>query len=151
MSDNAVTADISIDAPVSEVWDAALDPGRLGEWVTIHKKLDTADDGPPHEGMHMKQSLVLRGAPFKVSWELTECRDQEFAKWEGRGPARSYARTEYTFTENASGGTDFHYVNEFKAPGGPLGKVASRALVGGLPKREAEKSLARLKELLEKK
>lgn len=150
MSDDAVTADITIHAPVEEVWDAALDPNRLGEWVTIHKKLEEADEGPPREGMRMKQSLVLRGASFKVSWELTECRENEFAKWEGRGPARSYARTEYTFTPNGDGGTEFHYVNEFKAPGGPLGRAASKALVGGLPRREAEKSLAQLKELLEK-
>lgn len=149
MSD-AVTADITIDAPVSEVWDTVLDPQRLSEWVTIHKKLEEADDGPPREGTHMKQSLTLRGASFKVSWELTECREHEFAKWEGRGPARSYARTEYTFTKNADGGTDFHYVNEFKAPGGALGKAASKALVGGLPRREAEKSLAQLKQLLER-
>ncbi len=150
MSDDAVTADITINAPVSEVWDAVMDPQRFGDWVTIHKKLVEADDGPPREGMRMKQSLTLRGASFKVSWELTECKHQKFAKWEGRGPARSYARTEYSFTENGDGGTDFHYVNEFKAPGGPLGKAASKALVGGLPKREAEKSLAQLKKLLEK-
>ena len=150
MSDDAVTADITIDAPVNEVWDAALDPDRLGEWVTIHKKLIEADAGPPREGMTMKQCLSLRGASFKVTWQLTECREQEFAKWEGKGPVGSYARTEYAFTENGDGGTDFHYVNEFKAPGGLLGKAAGRALVGGLPRREAEKSLKQLKALLEK-
>ena len=46
----------------------------------------------------------------------------ECAVWEGRGPVRSHARTEYHLTENGDGGTDFHYVNEFKAPGGPLGQ-----------------------------
>ena len=55
---------------------------------------------------------------------------------------RSYARTEYHLSADGDGGTDFHYVNEFKAPVGPLGKAAPQALVGGLPKREAEKSLA---------
>jgi uncharacterized protein YndB with AHSA1/START domain len=149
MSD-AVTADITIDAPVEEVWNTALDPHRLHEWVTIHRNLEEADDGPIREGMHMKSSLCLRGATFKVSWRLTELDPQRCAVWEGRGPVRSTARTEYHFTPNADGGTDFHYVNEFKAPMGPLGKAASRALVGGLPKREADKSLAQLKRLLEK-
>jgi uncharacterized protein YndB with AHSA1/START domain len=149
MSD-AVTADITIDAPVEKVWETVMDPNRLGDWVTIHKKLVSADSGPPKQGMHMKQSLHLRGATFKVSWELEECKPCQLAKWEGSGPARSSARTEYHLSENADGGTDFHYVNEFKAPGGALGKAASKALVGGLPRREAEKSLAQLKKLLER-
>jgi uncharacterized protein YndB with AHSA1/START domain len=149
MSD-AVTADITIDAPPEKVWEAVMDTDRLDEWVTILKKLNSADSGPAREGMKMKQTLTIRGASFKVSWELTECEANKYAKWEGRGPARSTARTEYTLTENSDGGTDFHYVNEFKAPGGALGKAASKALVGGVPKREAEKSLAQLKDLLEK-
>lgn len=148
MSD-AVTADITIDAPVEEVWKKVMDPDCLREWVSIHKELESADSGPPKQGTKMKQKLSLRGASFHVSWELTECKPCELAKWEGRGPARSTARTEYHLSENGNGGTEFHYVNEFKAPGGPLGKAASKALVGGLPRREAEKSLAKLKKLLE--
>jgi uncharacterized protein YndB with AHSA1/START domain len=149
MSDDAVTTDITIDAPPEKVWDFVLDPNRLGDWVSIHKKLLSADDGPPRKGMEMRQCLHLRGANFKVSWTLTECKQGSLAVWEGKGPVRSHARTEYHLSENADGGTDFHYVNEFKAPGGPLGKAASRALVGGLPQREAEKSLAQLKKLLD--
>jgi uncharacterized protein YndB with AHSA1/START domain len=149
VSEDAVTADITIDAPVEKVWETVLDPDRLGEWVTIHKKLLSADSGAPREGMEMKQCLHLRGASFKVSWKLTECDSPSRAVWEGRGPVRSYARTEYHLSPNDDGGTDFHYVNEFKAPMGPLGKAAGKALMGGLPQREAEKSLAQLKKILE--
>lgn len=149
MSRDAVTADITIAAPRETVWAACMDADRLHEWVTIHKKLESADTGPTRQGMKMKQTLVLRGASFDVSWELTEMEDHTRAVWEGRGPVRSYARTEYHLSDNAEGGTDFHYVNEFKAPGGPLGRAASRALVGGLPQREADRSLAQLKKLLE--
>lgn len=148
-ADDAVTADITIDAPAEEVWKAVMDPERLDEWVTIHKKLLSADSGQPKVGMKMKQCLHLRGASFKVNWELTECKEPVRAIWEGKGPVRSYARTEYHLSDNGNGGTDFHYVNEFKAPMGPLGKAAGKALMGGLPKREAEKSLAQLKKLLE--
>ena len=38
----------------------------------------------------------------------------------------------------------------FTAPLGPLGRVASRALVGGLPRREADASLRKLKKLAER-
>ena len=66
----------------------------------------------------------------------------------GQGPARSRAHTEYLLSEQ-DGQTCFDYRNEFKAPLGPLGAVASRALVGGIPQREANRSLERLKALLE--
>ncbi|MGI8512503.1 MAG: hypothetical protein ACR2NH_07725, partial [Solirubrobacteraceae bacterium] len=65
------------------------------------------------------------------------------------GPARSKARTAYRLSADGNGGTRFDYENEFKAPLGPLGAAASRALVGGLPAREAKASLQRLKALLE--
>jgi uncharacterized membrane protein len=45
--------------------------------------------------------------------------------------------------------TRFDYENEFKAPGGILGAAASRVIVGGVPQREANRSLQRLKALIE--
>ena len=58
--------------------------------------------------------------------------------WKGRGPAHSHAETEYRLTA-VDGGTRFAYRNVFKAPLGALGALASRALVGGLPEREAQR------------
>lgn len=144
-----VVADININAPPERVWDLIMDPHRLDEWVSIHRKLESADPGPPRTGMEMKQCLALRGTPFKVNWELCECDTNAKAVWKGRGPLRSHARTEYHLRADGNGGTDFHYVNEFKAPGGLVGKTASSVLVGGLPRREAERSLQQLKQLLE--
>jgi hypothetical protein len=40
-------------------------------------------------------------------------------------------------------------MNEFTPPGGRLGTVASRVIVGAASEREANSSLARLKALLE--
>ena len=50
---------------------------------------------------------------------------------------------------NGNGGTHYEYENTFEAPGGAMGRLASRVLVGGMPKREADKSLKKLKKLLE--
>ncbi|MEA2171459.1 MAG: hypothetical protein QOF76_4759 [Solirubrobacteraceae bacterium] len=145
-----VKTDINIKASPETVWETIMDAHKLGDWVTIHRKLNSVDDGPPTAGMEMKQTLSLRGTKFKVEWELTECETNQLAVWKGKGPMRSHARTEYHLSDDGNGGTDFHYVNEFKAPGGVLGKTASSVLVGGLPKKEAEKSLQQLKRLLEK-
>ena len=60
--------------------------------------------------------------------------------WEGRGPARSRARTNTSCT-GEDGGTRFDYRNEFHPPLGPVGAIVSRALVGGMPEREAKRSL----------
>jgi carbon monoxide dehydrogenase subunit G len=146
-----VTTSIEIAAPPAEVWAVAMDPDRLGEWVTIHKKLHKHDASPPRTGSTMEQSLVIRGAPFKVRWTLVNCDDAARAEWHGKGPARSHAETEYRLTAtNGGSGTRFDYRNEFKAPLGPLGAVASKTLVGGVPEREAIASLKRLKALLER-
>ena len=125
-----------------------MDPARLGDWVTIHRKLLHADDGPPRVGYAMDQQLRLRGVSVEVHWKLVECRPSERAVWEGRGPARSHARTEYILSVE-DGGTRFDYRNEFRAPLGPLGAVVSRALVGGMPAREARRTLDRLRTHLE--
>jgi hypothetical protein len=44
----------------------------------------------------------------------------------------------------------FEYINEFEVPGGRLGNVASRVIVGAASEREAKSSLARLKALVER-
>jgi uncharacterized protein YndB with AHSA1/START domain len=144
-----VTVEIDIDAPPEVVFDTMLDPDRLKDWVTIHRKVNRADGGALHEGYEMQQTLALRGAPFKVRWTLTQYERPREATWEGRGPGGSYARTAYRLSSRDGGGTRFEYLNEYKAPGGMLGAAASRALVGGTSEKEARRSLQKLKRLLE--
>ncbi len=143
-----VVASCDIAAPAPVVWALVMDPRRLGEWVTIHNRLLSADEGAPREGYKMRQRLHLRGVRLDVEWELVECREPELAIWEGRGPARSRAHSEYRL-ESVNDSTHFDYRNEFHAPLGVIGSLASRALVGGIPQREATLTLERLKSLLE--
>ena len=63
--------------------------------------------------------------------------------------ARSRARTEYVLREADDGGTRFDYHNEFRPPLGPIGAIVSRALIGGMPEREARRTLDRLRTFLE--
>lgn len=146
---STVTVSIEIAATPAEVWDTVMDPARLGDWVTIHRKLRDSDEGAPRVGYRMDQQIHLRGVSLDVHWRLVECVPGEHAVWEGRGPARSWARIEYTLRPASSGATRFDYRNEFHAPLGPLGTLASRALVGGMPEREATRTLDRLRSILE--
>lgn len=142
---STVTASVHIAASPAAVWAVAMDPHRLADWVTIHRRLRYADDGPARVGYRMEQQLHLRGVSIDVHWELVACVLNEHAVWEGRGPARSHARTEYVLTADGESATNFDYHNEFRAPLGPIGALASRALVGGMPEREAQRTLQRLK------
>lgn len=144
-----VSTAIDIDAPPEAVWAVVLDPRRLGDWVTIHRKL--GDDTPARlrTGSTFEQTLNLRGAHLHVEWTVADLLAPHRCEWHGRGPAHSHATILYELVATPAGGTRFTYTNEFKPPGGPLGAVAGRVLVGGLSHREAQRSLERLKALLE--
>ncbi|HEX4189299.1 MAG TPA: SRPBCC family protein [Solirubrobacteraceae bacterium] len=145
---NLVIASTRIAVPPAEVWKMVMDPGRLRDWVTIHRRLLHADEGQPRVGYEMDQQIHLRGVNVEVHWKLAECQPEELAVWEGRGPARSRAHTEYHLAAE-DGGTRFDYRNEFRPPLGPVGAIVSRALVGGIPEREAKRTLERLRAHLE--
>ncbi len=144
-----VAASISIAAPPERVWELVMDPEQLGSWVTIHRRLLRADGGTPRVGYRMDQCVHLRGVTVEVHWELVDCTPGRQAVWKGRGPARSRAHTEYVLRPE-NGGTHFDYRNEFHAPLGPVGAFVSRALVGGIPLREANRSLDELKRQVER-
>jgi carbon monoxide dehydrogenase subunit G len=144
---STVSVSAHIPATPEQVWETIMDPQRLGEWVTIHRGLPRADSGPPRVGYEMDQQIHLRGVNLEVHWQLAQCQPCRLAVWQGRGPARSRARIEYALRPEA-GGTCFDYRNDFRPPLGPVGALASRALVGGIPEREARRTLDRLSELL---
>jgi uncharacterized protein YndB with AHSA1/START domain len=144
-----VTASIQIAAPPADVWKIVMDPAHLADWVTIHRALTHADSGPPRVGYRMDQQIHLRGVSLDIHWKLVDCSPYERAVWEGRGPARSRARTEYVLSDAGDRSTRFDYRNEFRPPLGPVGMIVSRALVGGMPEREAKRTLDRLRAYLE--
>jgi carbon monoxide dehydrogenase subunit G len=144
-----VTVSTKIEASREDVWALVMDPDRLGDWVTIHRRLVHADDGAPRVGYTMDQQIHLRGVNLEVHWTLVECKPCVRAVWEGRGPARSRAHTEYALSVDGAA-TRFDYRNQFRPPLGPVGAIVSRALVGGIPEREANRTLERLRANLEK-
>lgn len=148
---STVRVKIDIDAPIDRVWETVMDPQRLKDWVTIHRSLKDASDAPLHTGATMDQVLHMRGVSFRVHWTLVDVHEPNHAEWEGRGPAHSKARIRYELSGDGGGSTTFNYTNEFTPPGGRLGNVASRVIVGAASEREANNSLQRLKALLERR
>lgn len=147
---STVKASIEIKAPLETVWETIMDANRLGDWVTIHKSVRDVSDSPLRRGATMDQSMAVRGVTFRVHWTLVEVNPPTDAKWEGIGPAHSQARITYSLRDGDGDCTVFEYTNEFHPPGGRLGSVASRLIVGATSEREAKASLQRLKRLLER-
>jgi acetyl-CoA C-acetyltransferase len=138
---------IEIEAPPERVYETVTDPDRLGDWVTIHVGLKSASDGELREGSEMVQCLKMAGRRFDVEWKVADLDRPRLVVWEGHGPARSQAKVMYEI-EGDDGATRFHYLNEYKLPGGPLGAAVGRAMKRA-SSREAERSLERLKALVE--
>jgi carbon monoxide dehydrogenase subunit G len=141
---------ITINAPIQAVWDKVMDPQNYGEWVTIHRAVKNMSGNLERKGATMDQVMHMRGLSFTVHWMLTDVDPPHRAEWNGRGPAASTARITYALSEQGDGSTRFEYTNEFNTPGGRLGNIATRVIVGDASDREAKISLEKLKRLLEK-
>jgi carbon monoxide dehydrogenase subunit G len=138
---------VDIAAPPRDVYDIVMDPSRLGDWVTIHDRLEDAPKGQLRRGSKLTQCLRLAGRRFKVRWTVAENDPCKRVVWEGRGPVGSHAQVVYEFNENGQG-TRFSYMNHYDLPGGPLGRIAGHA-VSRVTEKEADVSLQKLKSLLE--
>ena len=137
-----------IAAPPERVYEVVMDPRHLEDWVSIHESLINAPNGELKRGSELTQCLKLAGRKFDVRWKVVEDDCPNRVVWEGQGPVHSHARVIYEFEPNGDGGTRFSYMNEYDLPGGPLGRLAGRS-VSGVARKEADRSLQRLKKLIE--
>ncbi len=143
-----VEGSVDVHAPPEAVYELVMDPGRLGDWVSIHDRLLEAPDGELDQGSTLAQCLRVAGTRFTVRWRVTEDDRPRRVVWEGRGPLRTRARVTYDFA-GRDGGTQFSYANEYELPGGAAGRLTGRA-VSRIARREVDRSLSRLKELAER-
>jgi carbon monoxide dehydrogenase subunit G len=143
-----VAQSIEIEAPIDAVWDLVMDPERLGEWVSIHRSVSEVPAGDLTSGSRFRQQMKLKGVPLRVRWEVVECERPKHARWQGKAGGGAVARISYELSEH-EGKTRFEYENEFELPAGKVGQLAGRAFNAISGEREARRSLARLKQLLE--
>ena len=139
---------IEIDASPEVVYDVLTDPNCLGEWVTIQEKLVEAPDPPLEPGDCVVQQMKVVGKKFNVSWDVKVADRPKKVSWSGKGPMGSVAHATYELESNGNGGTRFSYTNEYDMPGGPVGKMAGKAMTSASGK-EADATLKRLKEFIE--
>jgi uncharacterized protein YndB with AHSA1/START domain len=140
--------EIEIDASAEEVYDTLTDPDCLGEWVTVQDQLEEAPSGHVAVGDTLVQRMKVAGKRFRIKWHVDEADRPSRIVWTGKGPFGSKAKAIYEIKSNGGNGSTFFYTNEYKLPGGPLGGLAGRAVVGASG-NEADRSLERLKKLIE--
>ncbi|MGI8727987.1 MAG: SRPBCC family protein [Solirubrobacterales bacterium] len=145
----AVEESARIPAPPEDVYDLLMDPDQLGTWVSAHREVLDMPELPLAEGEEFGQKLGVGPVRFKVRWTVEEARRPSYARWSGKGPGGSEAEVTYELSEEG-GGTRFDYTNEYKLPGGLLGKAAKGAVSSAAGSREARKSLKRLREHFER-
>jgi uncharacterized protein YndB with AHSA1/START domain len=143
-----VASEIELGAPPEEVWEVVMDPHRLGEWVTTHVAVADAP-AELREGSTFKQTLKVGGPKFDVTWKVVQADRPRRVEWAGDGPAGSSAAVVYELQPHGDGATKFTYANEFKLPGGPLGRLAGETVGAATARREAQRTLANLKKLIE--
>jgi carbon monoxide dehydrogenase subunit G len=143
-----VSAEIEIAAPAETVFETVMDTGRLGDWVTTHRGIAEEPGGGLAQGSSFVQKLRVAGLPFEVRWTVTRLERPHRVEWRGEGPGGSAARVDYRL-EAGGGATRFEYTNEFELPGGRIAALAGRKIGEARARTEAERSLERLKQLLE--
>ncbi|HKJ36876.1 MAG TPA: SRPBCC family protein [Solirubrobacterales bacterium] len=146
---DSVRQTVTIAASPEEVWAVLMDPRSLEDWVSAHRKLDELPELPLGSGDRFRQKLGVGPASFWVEWEVIEARQPQLARWRGEGPGGSTAEVLYRLGEDGPGSTRFEYENDFDPPGGAIGRAAARVVNATAGEREARKSMARLKELVE--
>ena len=140
--------EIHIDAPAEAVYDKLTDPDCLGEWVTVHDAMEEAPDRNVEPGDTLVQRMKVAGQKFRITWHVDEAQRPSRVVWTGKGPMGTKARATYEIESLNGDGCTFSYTNEYDLPGGPVGKVAGKAVIGASG-GEADKSLERLKRLVE--
>jgi carbon monoxide dehydrogenase subunit G len=140
--------EIHIDAPAEAVYDKLTDPECLDDWVTVHDALEEAPNRNVEVGDTLVQRMKVAGQKIRIKWHVDEAERPSRVVWTGKGPMGTEAKATYEIRANGGDGCTFSYVNEYDLPGGPVGKLAGRAIVG-TSGREADKSLEKLKRLIE--
>ena len=140
--------EIHIDASAEAVYDKLTDPDCLGEWVTVHDEMEEAPDRNVEPGDTLVQRMKVAGQKFRITWHVDEAERPSRVVWTGKGPMGTKAKATYEIESLNGDGCTFSYTNEYDLPGGPAGKLAGKAIIGASGS-EADKSLERLKQLIE--
>lgn len=138
---------VEISRPPEEVFDLLRDARSLIRWVTV---LREARDAPERltTGDAFEQSIRILGSRVESTWTASNVDEPRAIRYEAT------ARVEIPITmvqtiRPTDGGAAVDLEVEYDLPGGLAGELLDRAFVRRRAVRDADRSLRRLKALLE--
>ncbi len=113
-----------------------MDPQRLGDWVTIHRRLDQRGRGHRRVGYEMGQQIHLRGVSVDVHWQLSSAARAPCGVGGPRAGALAGAAPNMP-SHRPTAAPSLTTETSSTRRSGRSAPSSARALVGGIPEREA--------------
>jgi uncharacterized protein YndB with AHSA1/START domain len=143
-----IERETEIDRSPEDVFEVLRDPRNLARWVTILEGVSGAPQRPLRAGDGFEQRLRVMGAHLGSRWEASNVEPPREIRYEATVrieiPVSMVQRI-----RSSRNGSRVELEVEYELPGGLAGDVLDRAFVKRRTQRDAERSLRRLKRLLE--
>lgn len=122
-----IQVSVDVDAPPDRVWAVVADPGNLPHW---DRHIVSVDGVPPtglRRGATYMTGVRFMGARARTTSRVLDLRPPEYAKVQLKGLVEGVVET---WLEPLDGGgrTRLRHRIEYRFIGGPLGRVAARAV-----------------------
>ena len=139
---------MEIQRPPEEVFALLRDAGSLARWVTILVETRHAPGRPIETGDEFEQTVRIMGAHLDSRWKVGGLETPREIRYDATVvvelPVSMIQRI-----RSSEGGSKVDLEVDYELPGGLVGDVLDRAFVKRRTQRDAERSLRRLKHLLE--
>jgi uncharacterized protein YndB with AHSA1/START domain len=144
-----IRREIDLTASPEHAFALLTDLDRLPEWATIVVDTRDVSELPLRAGCTFRQTVRVMGRELESEWKVTELEPERLIAYEATSPGGgSLAMKQSLLPEN--GGTRVVLEIDYELPGGFLGELLDRAVVEAQNEREAERSLQRLKPIVER-
>ena len=141
-----VTKSILIHAPIEDVEALMDDQSRLPEWYSGVTAVDPEPGYPAVVGSTNELTYKAAGITFNTKFTTLEFEPQAHRKFQMEGMITGTNLWELAAEDE---GTRVAVTFDYEMPGGGVGKVVDKLVVERTNEKNAETSLAKLKELIE--
>ena len=140
-----VERSVQIGATADEIDAVVLDGNRLPEWFEGVESVNV-DDTYPEPGGKVEMTYKAAGMSFEITLTSTDLARGEHATFQMDGMMTGTHHWTYT---PAGDGIELKARFDYDVPGGGLGKIADKLVVERMNTSNLEKSLEKLKNLIE--
>ena len=141
---------IEIDSAPEDVFAVLTDLDRLPEWATIVVATRDVSRLPLAAGCTFRQTVRVLGQEIESEWHVLALEAPRLVSYEAQAPGGG--RMAMTQRVLPSGrGSRVELEVDYELPGGIVGEIVDKVYMERHNEQEAERSLANLKEILERR